>query len=92
MRVICLGSFFGLWFHPKVFHDSWLLFWGDFQYLILKVVDIGHFNGVSCMVFAMLWHILPALGLKLKQYIHGDGDLEAQTSKEVHQMITKLTT
>lgn len=65
---------------------------GDFQYLILKVVDIGHFNGVSCMVFAMLWHILPALGLKLKQYIHGDGDLEAQTSKEVHQMITKLTT
>ena len=34
----------------------------------------------------------PCLGLKLKQYIHGDGDLEAQTSKEVHQMITKLTT
>ena len=84
-----MGHFLGFGFIPKCFTPFVL---GDFQYLILKVVDIGHFNRVSCMVFAMLWHMLPALGLKLKQYIHGDGDLEAQTSKEVHQMITKLTT
>ena len=31
MRVICLGSFFGVWFHPKVFHDSCVLFWETFN-------------------------------------------------------------
>ena len=53
------GIFLGFGFIPKCFTPFVL---GDFQYLILKVVDIGHFNRVSCMVFAMLWHMLPAWG------------------------------
>ena len=58
MRVICLGSFFGVWFHPKVFHGLCLETFNIwFWKLLISDVSTGFHAWFlrCCGTYCLLW-------------------------------------